>query len=101
MIETRFSEKSKCNFFEYRKLPPSILFNRRKNILRYIGTSFLRKNKICSNRLKSLTIVHKSNNICKKYDFAMEQLLLLNFIILPITLISQGKRFKTMQLIYF
>ena len=34
--------------------------------------TFFLKNKTCSNRAKSLKIVHKSNNIYKKHDFIVD-----------------------------
>lgn len=40
-------------------------------------------NGICLNYAKSLIIAHKSNNICKEYDFAIEEGFLLNLTIPP------------------
>ena len=95
MIEIPFPEKSKCNFFEYKKscLHRSLL-TERKMYEGMLLPSFFRKNKICSNHPKSLIIVHKSNDICKKCDFAMEQLFLIKLHHLPVTLISQGRLLK-------
>ena len=47
-------------------------------------------------------IDHKSNNICQKYVFLMNQLLLLNFTILFFNVNKpQEDAFKTMQFNYF
>ena len=53
-------------------------------------TSFFQKI-TCSNGAKSLTTVHKSNNIWKKKDFAMEHHFLVQLHHLPITLVSLKK----------